>query len=49
MNVQRTMFLNMTGMDHIATDNLFECINDKFYLSSMTRLMRFALINNFDR
>ena len=49
VNEQRTLFLNMTGMDRIATDELFECIRDKFHFSLMTRLMRFALTNNFNR
>ena len=49
VNVQRTLFLNITGMDRIATDELFECIRDKFHFSLMPRLMRFALTNNFNR
>ena len=30
-NVQMTSFLNMTGIDSIATDEYFECIRDGFY------------------
>ena len=39
VNAQRTLFLNMIVMDRIGTDELYECIRDKFHFSLMTRLM----------
>ena len=46
MNVQRTLFFNMTSMDRIATAELYECIRDKFQFYLMAWLMRIALIYN---
>ena len=38
MNVQRTLFLNVTGMAGIVPDEKVECIRDEFHLVDALRL-----------